>query len=136
RIFLWKGADKDHEVEAIKKYLLNPIESREKDLDLFQEEEDVIVENQVILVENFRSLSKKELVALEKELGLAMTIEDILHIQDHFKKIDRDPSLTELKVLDTYWSDHCRHTTFLTKLENVSFEESFISTALENTYKL
>ncbi|MDO4814390.1 MAG: phosphoribosylformylglycinamidine synthase [Gemella sp.] len=136
RIYLWKGAESDAEVAVIKKHLLNPIESREKNLDLFEAEEEVLVENEVVLVENFRALSEEELKALASDLGLAMTTQDIVHIQDHFKKIDREPSLTELKVLDTYWSDHCRHTTFLTKLENVSFEDSFISAALEKTYDL
>ena len=136
KIYLWQGANTEKEINVIKKYLLNPIESREKDLTIFSLEENVNVENFVEICEDFTKLSKEELENFAKNLNLAMTFEDILHIQNYFKTLDRQPTVAEIKVLDTYWSDHCRHTTFLTKLENVKFENSFISNAIEKSYEL
>ncbi|MBU0278983.1 MULTISPECIES: phosphoribosylformylglycinamidine synthase [unclassified Gemella] len=136
KIYLWQGASLEAEITAIKKYLLNPIESREKNLQVFALEENLYPENEVVLVDNFTNLAGDELKNLSTSLGLAMSLEDLLHIQKYFKTLNRQPTLTELKVLDTYWSDHCRHTTFLTEIENVSIEKSFISKAIEKTYDL
>lgn len=136
KVYLWKGTENKNQEDSIKKFLLNPIETREKDLNIFKLDESFIVDNFVEVCDNFNNYDDKKLEEFSKNLGLAMNFEDIKHIQNYFKTIKRDPNLAELKVLDTYWSDHCRHTTFLTKLENIEVEDSFISEAIKNTYKL
>lgn len=136
KIYLWQGTKNVNETELIKNYLLNPIESREKDLNTFELEESLQVENIVLVCDNFINFTHEELENFAKNNSLAMTFNDVLHIQNYFREIKRNPTLAEIKVLDTYWSDHCRHTTFLTKLEQIEFEESFIKPALEKTYKL
>ena len=84
----------------------------------------------------FKDMPEQELKALYDSLGLAMTFKDFLHIQNYFHgEEDRDPSMTEIRVLDTYWSDHCRHTTFSTELKNVAFEDGFYKEPMEKTYE-
>ena len=84
----------------------------------------------------FQDMAEDELKKLYDSLGLAMTFKDFLHIQNYFKKDEkRDPSMTEIRVLDTYWSDHCRHTTFSTELKDVTFEDGYYKTPIEKTYK-
>ena len=90
----------------------------------------------VIIFDGFKDMAEDKLKELYSSLNLAMTFKDFLHIQNYFKNEEkRDPSMTEIRVLDTYWSDHCRHTTFSTELKNVKFDDGFYRTPIENTYK-
>lgn len=112
------------ELEAVKNYLLNPVDSRFKDITLPLEEQAFSVSDKTIPnLDFFENYKADDFAAYKADQGLAMEVDD-LFIQDYFKSIGRVPTETELKVLDTYWSDHCRHTTFETELENIDFSAS------------
>lgn len=125
------------ELEAIKNHCINPVDSREagqkKPETLavpFEEPEDVRI------LEGFGLMSRDKLKALYDSLGLAMTFRDFLHIQAYFRDEEkRNPTITEVRVLDTYWSDHCRHTTFSTELKNISFHEGDYKEPMAQTYR-
>ena len=124
RVYLLYGALSDADLAAIKRHLINPVECREAQLEEYEtlnvpypEPKDVPV------LAGFRELEDAGLGAALTEHGLAMSLEDLRLCRDHFRQEGRDPTLAELKVLDTYWSDHCRHTTFLTSLDSVTFED-------------
>ena len=125
------------QLEAIKNFCINPVDSREageeKPATLVQEfEEPEDVKN----FDGFKDMAEKELKELYNSLGLAMTFKDFLHIQNYYKSEEkRDPSVTEIRVLDTYWSDHCRHTTFSTELTDVKFDEGFYKKPMVDTYQ-
>ena len=135
--YVIEGDITDAQFEAIKEHCINPVDSRETGAEKpetlvtkFDEPEDVII------FEGFKDMEKDQLMELYGSLGLAMTFKDFLHIQNYFRKEeDRDPSMTEIRVLDTYWSDHCRHTTFSTELKDVSFGEGDYREPIEDTYK-
>lgn len=136
RIVILDGEVSDEELDAIRKYLINPVENREKDLNVLGYEEDVEIEP-VPVLEGFIKLDDEGLEALRQEQGLAMTLADVKHIQKYFKEEEqRDLTLTELKVLDTYWSDHCRHTTFETILQNVKFNAGDLQDTIQKAYDL
>ena len=121
--YVISGKVTEDEFEAIKNHCINPVDSREASMDIpatlvadYEEPADVII------FDGFKDMAEDELKKLYDSLGLAMTFKDFLHIQNYYKNEEkRDPSMTEIRVLDTYWSDHCRHTTFQTELKNVSF---------------
>ncbi len=127
----------DEEFEAVKAHCINPVDSREVGMEkpetlvtVFDEPEDVII------FDGFKDMAEDKLRELYDSLGLAMTFKDFRHIQNYFKgEEDRDPSMTEIRVLDTYWSDHCRHTTFSTELTDVTFGEGDYREPIEETYK-
>ena len=127
----------DEEFDRIKSYCINPVDSRETGLEkpktlitVFDEPADISV------YQGFTQMEEDELRKLYDSLSLAMTFKDFLHIQNYFKSDEkRDPSVTEIRVLDTYWSDHCRHTTFSTELVNVEFGEGYYRSPLEITYQ-
>ena len=131
------GAISDEEFEAIKAHCINPVDSRETGM----EKPDTLVTKfdepaDVIIFHGFKDMAEEQLKELYSSLGLAMTFKDFLHIQKYFKgEEDRDPSMTEIRVLDTYWSDHCRHTTFSTELTDVTFGEGDYKEPIEDTYK-
>ncbi|MDD7143528.1 phosphoribosylformylglycinamidine synthase [Fusicatenibacter saccharivorans] len=135
--YVIEGEISDAEFDAIKAHCINPVDSRETSLDKpetlvtkFDEPADVKI------FEGFKDMPEEELKALYDSLGLAMTFKDFLHIQNYFRGEEkRDPSMTEIRVLDTYWSDHCRHTTFSTELTDVSFGEGDYRAPIEDTYK-
>ena len=135
--YVIEGDITDAQFEAIKEHCINPVDSRETGAEKpetlvtkFDEPEDVII------FEGFKDMEKDQLMELYGSLGLAMTFKDFLHIQNYFRKEeDRDPSMTEIRVLDTYWSDHCRHTTFSTELKDVSFGEGDYREPIEDNYK-
>ena len=136
RIVVMDGTVSDEEMDAIRKYLINPVEMREKDLSVLVNEEDVEIEP-VPVLEGFCELDEDGLQKLRSEQGLAMTLADVKHIQKYFKEVEhRDLTLTELKVLDTYWSDHCRHTTFETILQNVKIEAGALQETIQKAYDL
>ena len=132
-----EGVISEEEFEAVKAHCINPVDSREAQEQIpetlvtkFEEPADVKI------FDGFKDMAEAELKELYASLGLAMTFKDFQHIQNYFKKEeDRDPSMTEIRVLDTYWSDHCRHTTFSTELTDVKFEDGDYKVPLEETYR-
>lgn len=123
------------ELEAVKNYLLNPVDSRFKDITLPLEVQAFSVSDKTISnLDFFETYQADDFTAYKAEQGLAMEVDDLLFIQDYFKSIGRVPTETELKVLDTYWSDHCRHTTFETELKNIDFSASKFQKQLQATY--
>ena len=121
----------------MKGYCINPVDSRETDLEKpqtlvtkFEEPKDVEI------LTGFLGMDSEKLRQLYDSLNLAMTFRDFLHIQNYFANEEkRDPSMTEIRVLDTYWSDHCRHTTFSTELKNIAFDEGYYRKPMEDTYR-
>lgn len=130
------GAIKEDEMQRIKEYCINPVDSREASMTkpetlvtVFDEPEDVKI------LDGFCQMMEPPLQELYQSLGLAMTFQDFLHIQKYFREQEkRDPSMTEIRVLDTYWSDHCRHTTFSTELKNIRFEDGYYKAPIEQSY--
>lgn len=136
RIVVLEGEVSDAEIISIKKYLINPVEMREKDLQVLGYEEDVEIEP-VPMIEGFCAMDDATLQSLMDKEGLAMTLADLKHVQQYFKQEEqRDLTMTELKVLDTYWSDHCRHTTFETILQSVNFEAGSLQETIQKSYEL
>jgi len=135
--YVFEGDIDDGMAKRIKEYCINPVDSRETDeekpqtlVQAFDEPADVAI------FEGFKDMPEKELEGLYNSLDLAMTFKDFLHIQKYFAGEEkRNPSVTEIRMLDTYWSDHCRHTTFLTELKNVEFKEGYYKEPLVNAYK-
>lgn len=135
--YVIEGIVSDEEFARIKNYCINPVDSREKEMEkpetlvtVFQEPADVLI------FDGFSDMPEEELKKLYSSLNLAMTLKDFQHIQNYFKNEEkRNPSMTEIRVLDTYWSDHCRHTTFSTELKNVKFEDGFYQKPLKETYE-
>ncbi len=134
--YVIEGDVTDEQLEAIKHHCINPVDSRETGL----EKPETLVQNfeepaDVASFDGFQTMPEAQLKELYSSLNLAMTFKDFLHIQNYFKNEEhRDPSVTEIRVLDTYWSDHCRHTTFSTELKNVKFDEGFYKKPIEDTY--
>ena len=135
--YVIEGEITDAELEAIKNYCINPVDSRE----IGMEKPDTLVTEfeepaDVAVFDGFMDMEEKAFKDLYDSLGLAMTFKDFLHIQKYFKNEEkRNPSMTEIRVLDTYWSDHCRHTTFSTELTDVTFEDGYFKAPLEKTYQ-
>ena len=135
--YVIEGNVTDEEFDAIKHHCINPVDSRETGLEkpetlvtVFPEPEDVKI------FDGFKEMSEADLKALYDSLNLAMTFKDFQHIQNYFKNEEkRDPSMTEIRVLDTYWSDHCRHTTFSTELTDVKFDEGDYKEPIVKTYE-
>ena len=135
--YVIEGTVTDEEFESIKAFQVNPVDSRLTDLEKpetlvteFEEPKDVII------FDGFKDMAETKLKELYDSLGLAMTFKDFLHIQNYFKNDEnRDPSMTEIRVLDTYWSDHCRHTTFNTELTSVKFDDGYYKTPILKTYE-
>lgn len=135
--YIISGSISDAELAAIKKHCINPVDSREAEA----KKPDTLVQNfeepqDVRILTGFTHMEKEKLLELYESFHLAMTFQDFLHIQRYFQTEEtRDPSMTEIRVLDTYWSDHCRHTTFLTELTDVSFGEGDYRKPIEDTYQ-
>ena len=135
--YVVEGNLTDEEFEAVKKHCINPVDSRETGMEKpdtlvtkFEEPEDVRI------FDGFKDMEEAPFKELYDSLGLAMTFKDFLHIQNYFRNEEhRDPSMTEIRVLDTYWSDHCRHTTFSTELTDVSFGEGDYKEPIQETYR-
>ncbi|MGZ9836152.1 phosphoribosylformylglycinamidine synthase [Streptococcus sp. V940] len=124
-----------NELEAVKNYLLNPVDSRFKDITVGIAKQDFSESDKTIPnLDFFETYTAEDSTQYKAEQGLAMEVDDLLFIQDYFKSIGRVPTETELKVLDTYWSDHCRHTTFETELKNIDFSASKFEKQLQATY--
>ena len=136
KVYMLKGSITDGEFDKIKSYIINPVESREASMDIPQSL-DITAEipADIIRIDGFTAKSDKEIAEYHKNMGFAMSVADLCWVRDYFKTEERDPSLTELKVIDTYWSDHCRHTTFSTILDNIEVENSKYSKAVEDAIK-
>ena len=134
--YVISGALTSEEVAKLKNHCINPVDSREASEEIPQTLNMVHPEPEdVKILEGFSKMNEEDLKALYDSFGLAMTFKDFLHIQKYFHDEEkRDPSMTEIRVLDTYWSDHCRHTTFQTELKNVTFEEGYYRPVIEKTY--
>ena len=122
-------------LEKIRHYYINPVESRTKDLSKLADTEHAAVKP-VPVLEGFRNMSGDDLKAYCKKMGLAMNADDLAEVVRYFSEEGRDPNETELRILDTYWSDHCRHTTFTTELESINVEDSFIKEDIDGTMSL
>ena len=135
--YVVEGEISDEEYQMIKNHCINPVDSREASKDkpetlvtVFEEPEDVRI------LDGFREMDDDSFRALYDSFGLAMTFKDFLHIRKYFREEEhRDPSMTEIRVLDTYWSDHCRHTTFSTELKDISFDEGDYREPIVKTYE-
>ena len=133
KVYVLSGDLTDAQVAAIKRHVINPVESREASLEEAKTLElEVTVPESVATVEGFLSLDSEGLAAMVKELGLAMDLDDITFCQAYFKTENRNPTITEIRMIDTYWSDHCRHTTFNTTIDNVTFEDALLQKAYED----
>ena len=135
--YMIAGEITDQEFARIRSYCINPVDSREVSM----EKPDTLITQyeepaDVAVFDGFTGMGEEELRKLYESLSLAMTFKDFQHIQHYFAEEEkRDPSMTEIRVLDTYWSDHCRHTTFSTELKNVSFKDGYYRAPLETTYE-
>ena len=134
--YVLSGDITEEEFAKIKAYCINPVDSRETDE---TKPETLIMDYEdpadVSVFEGFKDMPEDELKALYESLGLAMTFKDFLHIQNYYKnEEDRNPTMTEIRVLDTYWSDHCRHTTFSTELKDVTFKDGYYKPLFEKTF--
>ena len=134
--YVVEGDVTEEQMQTIREYVVNPVDSRITD----ETKPETLVTNfeepaDVKIFDGFKDMPEAELKALYDSLGLAMTIKDFEHIQNYFKNEEhRDPSMTEIRVLDTYWSDHCRHTTFSTELTNVAFDDGYYKDVIAETY--
>ncbi|HJA42484.1 MAG TPA: phosphoribosylformylglycinamidine synthase [Candidatus Dorea stercoravium] len=134
--YVIEGELTDEQFEAVKHHCINPVDSRETGM----EKPETLVTKfdepaNVVIFDGFKDLEEEKLRELYDSLGLAMTFKDFQHIQNYFRgEEDRDPSMTEIRVLDTYWSDHCRHTTFSTELKDITFGEGDYRKPIEDTY--
>ena len=129
------GDIKNTDIDKIKEYIINPVECRIASM----EKPDNLkshynVPDMVETVSGFTKSGKDAIVKMKNQCGFAMSEEDLLFVQEYFKSLDRDPTITELKVIDTYWSDHCRHTTFNTVIEDVLIEEDIYNEKCKKTY--
>ena len=132
KVYLLYGNITETELAAIKKYVINPVEAREASLDKPETLKiNYDIPTSVKTLEGFIDLDRSGLESFVAEYGLAMDADDIAFCQDYFKSEKRNPTITEIRMIDTYWSDHCRHTTFLTNIDNVTFEDDLLKTAYD-----
>jgi len=130
KVYLLYGNLTEADVAAVKKYVINPVESREASFEPVETlAQNYEIPESVETLTGFTGYSEEDLAAFIAEKGLAMDLDDIKFCQQYFKSEDRDPTITEMKMIDTYWSDHCRHTTFLTTIDNVTFEDKLLESA-------
>ncbi|NLF29195.1 MAG: hypothetical protein GX592_14980, partial [Clostridiales bacterium] len=129
-VYVLEGALSEDELRAIRKYVINPVERREASLSRFETlKADYALPETVPAIDGFLNFSANELSEFRREYGLAMDDADLAFCQDYFRSERRDPMLTEIRMIDTYWSDHCRHTTFLTELSDVQFDDPAVGNA-------
>ena len=130
KVYMLKGNLSEDELSAIKKYVVNPVEARIATLDTYETlETKYAYPEDVKTLTGFCEMDEKALSEFLDKLGLAMDIDDLKFCQSYFISEKRDPTFTEIKMIDTYWSDHCRHTTFLTNIDNVTFEDKLLEDA-------
>ena len=136
KVYLLYGDLNEEAVSSIQKYVINPVESRLASLDTVETlKAEYVIPTEVETVEGFCDFSDEELMAYLKGAGLAMDGDDIRFCREYFRKEQRDPTITEIKMIDTYWSDHCRHTTFSTTIDSVKFEDEVLQNAYNEYLK-
>ena len=135
KVIILKGNLNEEEIKKIKSYYINPVDSREVSPLSKVLEENLEEPNEVEVLNGFLDLNEEGLKNFHREKSLAMSLEDLKLIRDYFKSEDRNPTITEIKVIDTYWSDHCRHTTFETIIKDVYIEESKYSEPIKKAYE-
>ena len=135
KVIVLKGDLTEDEVNKIKSYYINPVDSREVAIDNIELSSKLAEPNDVEILNDFVNKDRKQIEEFHKELGLAMSIDDLVMIRDYFKSEEKVPTITEIKVIDTYWSDHCRHTTFSTAIEDVTFEIGELNNAAQKSYE-
>ena len=136
KVYAFYGINEE-QLQVIKKYIINPVESREASLELPKTLKiEYEIPSEVEVLQGFIDLDQKGLEDFIKKNGLAMDLGDITFCQNYFKGENRNPTITEIKMIDTYWSDHCRHTTFLTIIDKVSFEDKILQDAYEDYINL
>ncbi len=132
KVFLLSGKLTDEDIAKIKHYVINPVESREAKMDKPETlTDECFIPTEVETVTGFCSMDDEALKNKVKELGLAMDDDDLRFCRDYFRTEQRDPTITEIRMIDTYWSDHCRHTTFLTTIDSVKFEDELLQASYE-----
>ena len=132
KIYVMQGDMTDKEVEAVKKYVINPVESREATMEKFDTlGAEYTVPETVETLHGFNDLDAEGLANFVKNYALAMDADDIKFCQDYFKSENKTPTITEIRMIDTYWSDHCRHTTFLTTIDSVKFDDPLLQSAYD-----
>ncbi len=133
KVYVLEGDLSDEEIQTIRHHVINPVECREANLDMPDTLElEVTVPASVATVEGFLDMDRDGLAEIVKSLGLAMDLDDITFCQGYFKTENRNPTITEIRMIDTYWSDHCRHTTFNTTIDSVKFEDALLQKAYED----
>ena len=133
RVYALYGQLTEEEIASVKKHVINPVEAREASLDLPETLEiPYDVPAPVPTVDGFTSMDAEALSGMIRSMGLAMDADDLAFCQDYFRREGRDPTVTEIRVLDTYWSDHCRHTTFHTVIDSVQFEDALLQRAYDD----
>ncbi len=136
KIIVLKGDLSKEEITKIKSYYINPVDSREVSIDNKELQPELTMPSDVQILKGFSNYDTTNLKVFHNEQGLAMSLEDLIMIRDYYKNDEkRDPSITEIKVIDTYWSDHCRHTTFQTSIEEVEIEENKYSMPIKKSYE-
>ncbi|MFH5974017.1 phosphoribosylformylglycinamidine synthase [Clostridium perfringens] len=135
KVIILKGNLNEEEIKKIKSYYINPVDSREVSPLSKVLEENLEEPNEVQVLDGFLNLNEEGLKNFHREKSLAMSLEDLKMIRDYFKSEDRNPTITEIKVIDTYWSDHCRHTTFETIIKDVYIEEGKYSEPIKKAYE-
>ena len=138
KVYVLSGNISDIDFDRIKSYCINPVDSREASLEIPKTlEMEIEVPTSVAILDGFIDFSAEELETFLKKQGLAMTLADLEHVQNYFKNEERrNPTITEIKVLDTYWSDHCRHTTFMTKIEDVKIDNGKYNEIIKEAYEM
>ncbi len=132
KVYVLYGDLTENEVNTIKKHLINPVEAREASLDAFDTlDVQYEIPTEVVVLDGFITLDEAGLDAMIQKMDLAMDLDDIKLCQNYFVEEQRDPTITEIKMIDTYWSDHCRHTTFLTTIDSIRFEDDLLQNAYE-----
>ncbi len=132
KVYCFYGTPTESELAAIKKHIINPVEAREASLDVFETlQTEYAIPTEVATLGGFTGLDEEGLKTFLKEQGLAMDLDDLKFCQRYFISEERDPTITEIKMIDTYWSDHCRHTTFLTTIDHVTFEDEILQKAYD-----
>lgn len=135
KIYKLYGNLNEIEIKKIENFCINPVDSQKIDLNCIDEVPISTKIEDVEIINGFTNMGIKELEIFHKEMEFAMTFDDLKLVQNYFKEKIKDPTITELKVIDTYWSDHCRHTTFLTKIKDIKFEDGNYQNLLKDTWK-
>lgn len=137
RIIVLKGEVSDEEFKRVKEYCINPVDSREADMDKPETlETNIEYPEDVAVLEGFCSMGPEQLKVLHNELGMAMSLDDLEFCRQYFAETEhRDPTITEIRLIDTYWSDHCRHTTFLTRINDIRFDDGPFGRFIKSVYE-